>query len=270
MQHKTRTIGLIFIIFGLFSLLACGPAQNNEAASDVAQEEEGAIHWEYVGDNGPENWGALNNAFSLCGTGTEQSPIDISGATGTDLANLVFDYGSDSLELVHNGHTVQVNHNSGSSVTIDDETYELVQFHFHAPSEHTINGKSYPVEMHLVHANANGSLAVVGVMIDEGAANDTLSAIWNHLPTEAGDPFTVTEVDVDAINLLPKNRTTFRYNGSLTTPPCSEQVKWNVMTTPITMTADQITAFEEAVVHQNNRPLQPLNDRTVQEDTTTN
>lgn len=263
-----RKTALIFIIIGLFAIAGCGSADEPETAEN--HEESSTPHWEYQGENGPEQWGNLHEAFNLCGTGQKQSPINVTGAMGTDLNNLVFDYKATTLELVHNGHTVQVNHASDSTVTIDNMAYELVQFHFHAPSEHTIDGKSFPVEMHLVHANEAGELAVVGVMIEEGAENPALSSVWEYLPSQAGPLEAIEEVYVDAAHLLPSNPATFRYDGSLTTPPCSENVKWNLFTTPITMTADQIVTFENAVKFANNRPVQPLNDRVVEEDVSAN
>lgn len=263
-MNETRNLVYIFTIIGLFGLISCGPA------SDPEVTEKAEIPWGYVGETGPDNWGELTEEFSLCSTGKEQSPINITNPSSVDLENLDFQYKATSLELLHNGHTVQVNHASNSFVNIEGVSYELIQFHFHAPSEHTIDGRSFPVEMHLVHANEAGELAVVGVMIEEGAENSALSAVWQHLPEEAGNEKSVADAMIDAAELLPTNRETFRYDGSLTTPPCSEDVKWNVFTTPLTMDAAQIAVFEEVVVHENNRPVQSLNARLIQADASAN
>jgi carbonic anhydrase len=163
---------------------------------------------------------------------------------------------------INNGHTIQINLPGGDTLTIGSDTYALAQYHFHNPSEHTVSGRHSPMEMHLVHKSAAGALAVVGVLIDEGAHNSAFDPIWANLPNAKGieTHYPSTTVDVDA--LLPVIRTTYRYDGSLTTPPCSEGVKWILMTTPIHLSKAQITAFTQ-LIPDNNRPTQPLNGRRV-------
>jgi carbonic anhydrase len=168
-------------------------------------------------------------------------------------------------DTVNNGHTIQVTYTEGDTLTVGDTGYELVQYHFHAPSEHTVAGKHFPMEMHLVHRSAAGALAVVGVLIEEGAANAAFDPIWSTLPKGKGAESHLEHVKVDVDDLLPKTRTVWRYDGSLTTPPCSEGVKWLVMTTPVALSAAQIAAFT-AVVEPNSRPVQPRNGRVIATD----
>lgn len=269
----------------LLALTACGTEIDPEAvatdaaelvattvSNDAAAATPTPVPWGYEGEDGPEHWG---DAYEKC-KGTSQSPIDIVTTEATDLVDLAFDYQPDTLELIHNGHTVQVNHHADSFVTIDNVAYKLAQFHFHAPSEHTVNGEKFDAELHLVHTievESEGKTvvvyAVVGIMIKIGPETPVLSTVWEHLPSEKGPVERFDGIMIDPAQLLPSERTTFRYSGSLTTPPCSEGVHWNLLTTPITMSAEQIAAFSEAIEHPNNRPVQPVNDRPVTEDIST-
>ena len=156
----------------------------------------------------------------MCSNGREQSPIDLTGAEQRALSEIGFDYAPSPVSIQNNGHTIQVDCRAGSGIVLDGTRYGLVQFHFHHRSEHTVDGADFPLELHLVHADANGALAVVGVFLEEGAANEALAPVWRHLPAEAG-PAALVEGTVDANALLPDRRTTWRYRGSLTTPPCS-------------------------------------------------
>ena len=206
-----------------------------------------------------------------CEAGTEQSPIDLTGAveaSDADLPDLTFDYHPSALALMDNGHTVQAAYDPGSTLVVDGETYELKQFHFHAHSEHTVDGKAAPLELHLVHAREDDQgvthLAVVGVLIVEGAENPAYASVLDHLPTEVTEePEAVDGQTVDAAALLPTDRTFFHYEGSLTTPPCSEGVSWQVMTTPVELSAGQIAAFT-ARYDDDFRPVQPLGDRELE------
>ncbi len=224
-----------------------------------------AIHWTYEGEEGPEHWGELSADYAACADGKAQSPIDIAQPGPEDLANIVFNYEPSKVNILNNGHTIQVNYDPGSFVEIDGMRYDLAQFHFHAPSEHSIGGQLAQAELHLVHKSAAGDLAVVGVLIEEGAENPAFATIWANLPAEPAEVKSV-DAEVDAAELLPAEQATYRYDGSLTTPPCSEGVKWNVMTTPIQMSAAQLAAFT-AIVDGNNRPVQALGERKLVEDT---
>lgn len=216
-------------------------------------------HWEYEGEAGPEHWGDLDPSFVLCSAGEGQSPIDLTGAAELNLTDIEFAYSASAMNIFNNGHTIQVNYDSGSSITYNEATYDLVQFHFHHPSEHTINGQAGAMEIHFVHRDAAGNLAVVGVMLMEGEAdNAAYAAIFDELPTEAGDPTAVGEIN--AADLLPEGKTFYTYSGSLTTPPCSQGVRWLVLTDPITLSAAQIEAFT-SIFELNARPVQTLNQR---------
>jgi carbonic anhydrase len=163
-------------------------------------------------------------------------------------------------DVVNNGHTIQVNYPAGSTLVLGERSFALAQYHFHSPSEHTLEGRPFPMEMHLVHKSGDGKLAVLGVFIQEGAANPAFAPVWDNLPQEKGVEVHLEHVTVDVDELLPAERKGFRYQGSLTTPPCTEGVEWLVLATPITLSAEQIAAFR-ALVHGNNRPIQPLNGR---------
>lgn len=219
------------------------------------------VHWGYEGDIGPDRWGELNPDWALCSTGQEQSPVDIPASAPVNPANVVYNYDPTALNIVNNGHTIQVNYDPGSAIEIEGVTYELKQFHFHALSEHTVDGQYADMEMHLVHQSAEGGYAVVGVFINAGAENPAFAPVWDHLPTMAGEPETIAGVTVNADDLLPAERTYWRYNGSFTTPPCTEGVKWVVLNQDVNLSADQIGAFT-AIMHDNYRPVQPRNDRT--------
>ncbi|MCF6214996.1 MAG: carbonic anhydrase family protein [Emcibacter sp.] len=213
--------------------------------------------WGYTGKGGPEHWGSLSPEFATCSTGKEQSPIDVPNAEGGAVKT---NYNDTKMNVVNNGHTIQLNYAAGSTLQSEGAEYDLLQFHFHSPSEHTLEGKSFPLEVHFVHKAQNGTLAVVGVMFEEGAENAELAKIWKNMPEKANEVIT-SDVTVNAGNLLPVDQTVIRYAGSLTTPPCSEGVKWHVMTSPIEVSKEQVEKFL-STVPANNRPLQPLNDRS--------
>lgn len=236
-----------------------------------------APHWSYEGKDGPRFWGKLDPDFSLCKDGHKQSPIDIGKTTQASLQKLGTDFSPAKLQIAHhehiadeinNGHTIQVNYSEGDTLTIGEDSFELIQFHFHSPSEHTVKGKHYPMEMHFVHKSASGALAVVGVFIEKGAHNVAFDPIWSNLPTEKGVESHFEHVQVNVDDLLPHNTESYRYDGSLTTPPCSEGVRWIVMKSPIQLSGEQIGKFT-ALVKGNNRPVQPLHHRVTVTDAVT-
>lgn len=218
------------------------------------------VHWGYEGEHGPAHWGEMDPAYTLCATGLEQSPIDIASTAPLNPADLAFAYQPSGLTIVNNGHTIQANYDAGSTVQIDGRPYELLQFHFHRPSEHTVDGGDLPMELHLVHRNSTEGLAVVGVFLVEGAENAALAAVFDHMPAEEGEPEAIEGVTIHAADLLPADQRYWRYDGSLTTPPCSEAVKWHVMPAPVEVSAAQLAAYE-AIFHLNARPVQPFNAR---------
>jgi len=244
------------------------------AAPPAAQADP---HWDYGHEVGPAAWGGLSPKYAMCGEGRSQSPIDITTSTPTALPELRAQYRPASLHIVHHehkadvvntGHSIQVNYPEADTLAVGAETFTLVQYHFHSPSEHTVNDEHFPMEMHLVHKSADGKLAVVGVFIEEGAQNAAFDPVWANLPREKGVEQHYEDIEVDVNQLLPARRATYRYDGSLTTPPCSEGVKWFVITTPIQLSASQIGEFRE-ILTGNNRPVQPLNGRIVMVDTMT-
>lgn len=232
------------------ALLMSGTAN----AADEAQ-------WGYSGAKGPESWAQLSPDNAIC-AGKNQSPINLAGFVEAELQPITFDYQQGGQEILNNGHTVQVNYASGNSIQVDDITFELKQSHFHAPSENQLDGKSYPLEAHLVHASGEGDLAVVAVMFEEGAANEGLKQDWFQMPQQAGEENELSS-SLSAEAILPSDRDYYRFNGSLTTPPCTEGVRWLVMKQPITASKEQIERFEEAMHEPNNRPLQPVNARPI-------
>ncbi|MEQ9105250.1 MAG: carbonic anhydrase family protein [Rhodothermales bacterium] len=229
--------------------------------------------WSYDGETGPAQWASL--CSPTC-AGDRQSPVDIVTASVVD-ANaeseaepILFEYGETELTLFNNGHTIEEGDEhveKENAITVGGTRFELLQIHFHSLSEHTIDGAHSPLEMHLVHRNEDARLAVIGVMIQEGAPNEALAAVWDQLPTLESSPH--VEVHVDVEDVLPENRAYYQYDGSLTTPngsnpaaSCAEIVNWLVMKEAITMSADQIAAFQ-AIFDHNYRPVQPLNGRTI-------
>lgn len=217
--------------------------------------------WGYEAHNGPALWGALDPAFADCALGREQSPIDLAGARRADLAPLGFDYRRSRVVLENTGHTVQANPDPGSGILLDGTPHELRQFHFHRASEHLVDGRRLALELHLVHRAATGGLAVVGVLFEEGAANEALAPLWAHLPAEPGASRALPG-ELDLASLLPAGRAAWRYRGSLTTPPCSEGVAWAILAEPLPVSAPQIAAFA-ALYPNNSRPVQPLGGRAL-------
>jgi carbonic anhydrase len=238
-------------------------------AAIVASASAAGISWTYSGKTGPSHWKDIDPTnYAACVDGTAQSPINIVNPTMADLVNLKFSYIKSEAGIFNNGHSVEVEPLGAnkSSLAINNTVYNFAQLHFHAPSEHQITGLHYPVEIHFVNKSNSGKLAVVGVFVKAGSENKAWKEITDKITVATGDP-EATKVEIDWAKLLPSNKTTIRYDGSLTTPGCSEGVKWNVFTNPITMSQNQINQFLEAY-SGNNRPVQPLNDRRVKVDST--
>lgn len=256
---KTKLFPVIFLIIASFSLGAC-------AASVEETHPTGPVHWTYEGEEGPEHWGEIDPAYAVCGTGTSQSPIDISTPNEQDLANITFHYQPSEVNILNNGHTVQVNYDARSYIELNGVRYDVAQFHYHAPSEHTLNGEVFPAELHIVHQSTDATLAVIGILLKEGAENQAYQPFINNLPAEKTDAKDAG-VKIHAMDLLPNVQTTFRYSGSLTTPPCTESVNWLVMTTPVELSSAQLSTLD-ALFEDNNRPVQELNDRPLFEDST--
>jgi len=219
-------------------------------------------HWGYSGHEGPQHWGELSAAYEACASGKHQSPVNLQGFSKAPHPALKVSYTPGGSHIVHNGHTIQVNYDEGSSIRLDDQVYQLKQFHFHSPSENTVEGHAYPMEAHFVHADAEGNLAVVAVLFRAGKHNAELEKAWAQMPGNAGESRELS-TPVNANALLPRYRTYYRFDGSLTTPPCTEGVKWFVMAHAETASPEQLERFTHTMHHPNNRPVQPLNSRLV-------
>ena len=250
-----------------FSIGSLGCSKGTEDRSDGSghgQQEDahaGSAAWSYTGSTGPEHWGSLSPDYAACSDGRMQSPIDIVDAFPAKGSNLNFDYKPSPLRIVNNGHTVQVNYGSGSNLTVAGKPFKLLQFHFHAPSEHAIAGSRAPMEVHFVHGDADGSLAVVGVMMQAGRRNEPLAPVFANMPDEAGPEVEIADTTIDASAMLPSGSTAYsHYKGSLTTPPCSQGVNWFLLANSIEVSTEQIGRFE-GISAPNARPLQGLNDR---------
>ena len=230
----------------------------------AADSHAPGAHWSYTGSEGAEHWGDMQADFATCKLGKNQSPIDIQGTVKSDKpAALGFQYTAGAAEVVNNGHTIQINLPTGGAVSLPSGTFKLVQFHFHTPSEEKVNGVAYPMVAHLVHRNDTGQLAVVAVLFKEGKANTVLERIFAAMPAKAGATAPLAG-GLDPSQLLPASLGYYSFMGSLTTPPCSEEVRWQVLKQPLELSKAQIAAFQK-LYPMNARPVPPLNGRTVQE-----
>ena len=236
------------------SLLASGCAST--------QHTEHKTHWSYSGPEAPQYWGNLSDKFASCSKGVNQSPVDLSNFIEAELTPLTIDYRTAASNIINNGHTIQVNFPAGNTLIADGHSYELKQFHFHSPSENHINGQSYPLEAHFVHVDEQGNIAVVAVMFEVGVENSSLKDIWALMPEKAMTKNSQLS-GIAATSLFPENKDHYRFNGSLTTPPCTEGVLWLVMKYPVTVSAGQVEHFGHIIELPNNRPIQNTNARTI-------
>jgi carbonic anhydrase len=237
-----------------------GAAGGSRAA---ATREAPHVPWSYLGADGPHTWGALAPAYALCGRGQRQSPIDVVDGLPVDLEAPQFQYKPGFFGVVDNGHTVQVAVARGSAFELGGRRYVLDGFHFHLPGEERIDGKGYEMSIHLTHRDAQGRIAVVALLVQEGEENPAVQTVWNHLPLERGEVVQST-IDFDPTTLLPAGRRYYTYMGSLTTPPCTEGVLWIVMQQPVTVSPAQRRVF--ARLHpMNARPIQPLGGRLIKQ-----
>ncbi len=230
-----------------------------EAEDMEAHGMHKAAHWGYQGEGGPTHWGSMDEKFKVCSSGRNQSPVSIPSTAGVVKDVVTFDYNPTTLHVLNNGHTIQVNYDDGSSITVDGTAYNLAQFHFHSPSENTMDDVAAAMEMHLVHVSTDGKLAVVGLLFDfADSQNDFLSKFWGVMPP-AGHELRLS-AKLNASDAFDVGGEMYQFDGSLTTPPCSEGVKWFVMKQRASASKDQVAAFVKAVGY-NARPTQPLNGR---------
>jgi carbonic anhydrase len=251
MAARVTTSALRAIVF----MLATAPG--------LARAAEEHPHWSYRGAKGPSHWGDLEPDYAACKTGKHQTPIDIRDAKPADLPPIGFNYTPAAFRIIDNGHSVQIDLDPGNFIEVDGRRYDLVQFHFHHPSEEKISGHAFPMVAHLVHKDSQGKLAVVAVLFKRGQENPFLEALWKNLPADVGHEHTVEGATVDLRQLLPENHGYYTFNGSLTTPPCSEDVTWFVLRTPVELSKSDEERFKAKYAH-NARPVQPLNGRVVQ------
>jgi carbonic anhydrase len=248
---RLRSLGTSVAFFLQCSMISAFPFSAQEAT-----------HWGYEGKGAPANWSKLDPANATCAAGKRQSPIDIKGAQISALPALQFEYNSAPLNIIDNGHTIQVNYAAGSTLSVGGKTYTLKQFHFHHPSEERVNGNAYDMVAHLVHADADGRLAVVAVLFKTGQANSLIEQVWKNIPAEKDKAVEFPGKTLNARNLLPSDLGYYTFPGSLTTPPCSENVTWFVLKTATSLSPDQLAAFAK-LYPDNARPIQPANGREI-------
>ncbi|HTV58852.1 MAG TPA: carbonic anhydrase family protein [Verrucomicrobiae bacterium] len=239
-------------------LLFVAPARAQQSSSDHHP------HWSYTGEWGPDRWGDLEPAYATCKTGKRQSPIDIENAKPAALPPIRFEYQVSPLRIINNGHTIQVNYEPGSTMTVGGKQYSLLQFHFHHPSEEKIGGKQYDLVAHLVHKDAEGHLAVVAILFESGQPNPFLDLLWKNVPKEIDKEVVRKKINLNAADLLPADRDYYTFAGSLTTPPCSEGVTWYVLKNPVELSPAEIATFAKWYP-DNARPIQPTNGREILE-----
>jgi len=271
-----------FLCIAVLSIISCQqkaskeetaavPTDTTTKVTETKTESARPVHWGYEGDNGPQGWATLTPVYALCGSGKSQSPVNL--VTNAAKGSLVWkiDYKSTALqighnehveELINNGHTIQVTPQEGSTLSLAGRIYHLKQFHFHTPSEHTLNGKNMPMEMHLVHQSDDKNLAVIGVLVKEGKHNSNFDQLIKYLPNAPGEKKTHDSVNIDIRVHFPADFYAYHYIGSLTTPPCTENVQWLVLRDQMTLSKDQVNAFASRI-KKNNRSTQQLNERKV-------
>ncbi len=248
----------------LSSVSVAEKAQHTISATTVqpVKKVKEKAHWGYTGHGSPEKWAELSPDNKMCGIGKNQSPINVTTSLDADLEPLKLTYAKSSKEILNNGHTIQVNMEAGDTLTVDGISFDLKQFHFHTPSENHIDGKSFPLEAHFVHLDKKGNIAVLALMFEEGKENKQLAKVWEKMPEDANAKSQLKLAYI-ASSLLPDDKEYYRFNGSLTTPPCTEGVRWMVLKTPVTVSKDQVEKFLNIMHHPNNRPVQATNARVI-------
>lgn len=258
---------LILAALTLVAGAACTKSQTPAAPPPPPPNE--ATEWGYTGATGPAAWGSLSPAYAACGNGKAQSPIalEVTELAAPSASSAALTYPPITGTVLNTGHELEINAGPGASASIDGQQYQLIRYHFHTPSEHTVGGKQYPAEIHFVHTSATGQNSVVGVFVEEGAHNAAMDPILAVAPSSKGQAPLPIGPASPAV-LVPPTSSAYRYPGSLTTPPCTEGIAWFVDSAPITMDHDQLAALEK-IGHNNSRPTQPLNGRQVQSSTVT-
>jgi len=250
MDKNFKYLGAILALVGVFSIIEADEAHTK--------------HWGYLGESSPSHWGDISENFKMCKEGKEQSPINIVPTKDINLTPLDLNYTAGAESIINNGHSIQINMKSGNTLKFNGEIYKLKQFHFHVPSENNINGDKYPLEAHFVHIADNGKIAVIGVMFIEDKENPVLKRAWSKLPKLEIGKEDKCELSIDEVKvLMPKGGDYYTFKGSLTTPPCSEDVTWIVYKEPLSVSKEQVNAFFNRFGFPNNRPIQPSNGREI-------
>ena len=255
-----RLLSRLSVLLPLFAVLAagCGSTGSDSGETGTSNADTEHVAWSYEGENGPEHWNKLDEEYELCENGSNQSPVNLADATRSPFPRITTDYRPEHIEIEDNGHAIEAQvEDSKSSITIAGTRYQLEQFHFHIPSEETIEGRRYPASLHMVHISDDGQIAVVGAMVQPGEPNEALT-----FETPAPDGEFEAEAEIDPNHLIPDDRTAYRYEGSLTTPPCTEGVTWTVFRQPITMAAEKFNAIR-SIHNDNSRPIQPIGQRKI-------
>lgn len=252
---------LFLAIAGMLSFAFADINQVAIHATQAVQQRLSHSHWSYSGETGPSHWGELKDEYFMCKEGKNQSPVNLNRFANADLQKLKITYAGNAVNIIDNGHTLKIETNIGNKIVVDGITFTLKQFHFHTPSENMINGKRYPMEAHFVHSDKDGNLAVIAVMFKEGEENMGIKKIIEQLPKEKNKKVGLIQM-FNPGELFPRKLEYYRYSGSLTTPPCSEGVRWIVIKTPAEASKEQIEAIRK-IVGKNNRPIQPLNARVI-------
>ena len=269
-QPSFLLVPKIFLMFLVLSSVLAHSVLASEKSNYPTNTQEMATknlqaHWDYLGVEDPNHWGMLSKEYQTCETGNRQSPINITMAhQGDHQQKLEFHYQTSQLHEMNNGHTIQVSHVSGCRIDLNDHTYKLRQFHFHAPSEHHIEGKAFPMEMHLVHQDETGHVLVIAVLMQTDATQPVLSKLWKWLPEQTEKEVSIP-LELSLSDVLPTNTHHYTYSGSLTTPPCTEGVQWIVLKEPMHVTKQDVDQFVHIIGH-NARPIQPLRNRPINED----
>lgn len=261
-MHRTFLVSTVFFL-GI-SVFAAQPANPNGNGQQKPEHPE----WSFSGPNGPDHWA---DDYPDCGR-KDQSPINITDAQPAALPEIQFHYQSSPLFIINTGHTIQVNfpanETPANTITINGEEYKLLQFHFHEPSEEQLHGHATDMVVHLVHARGEGvylRLAVVAVLLRAGQANALINTLWQHIPSEVTkDPQKAPGVQINVADFLPEKHGYYNYQGSLTTPPCTEIVTWYILKDPTSISPQQVQTFKK-YYSNNARPVQPLNDRKVKQ-----
>lgn len=264
MKIISTLISTVAALALLSSVSVAEKAHNTISAKTVqpVKTAKAKAHWGYTGHGSPEKWAELSPDNKMCGIGKNQSPINITTSLDADIEPLKLSYAKSSKEILNNGHTIQVNMEAGDTLSVDGISFELKQFHFHTPSENHIDGKSFPLEAHFVHLDKKGNIAVLALMFEEGKENKQLAKVWAKMPKDANEKSQLKLAYI-ASSLLPDDKEYYRFNGSLTTPPCTEGVRWMALKTPVTISKAQVEQFLEIMHHPNNRPIQTTNARVI-------